>query len=318
MGWWIPQDRDEEEQGLCVEMSDADGVLHKVQLAHTGNRETVELLLRGMPIPACYGLPDTDGTLTSCLWQFIGQLHPLVSVFQVHWLHPFTWTERLCVYLCTLAFNALFELRARRTKHFLVPETGKFGYWVAKHVWTILYAVVIRVLVICPCCVKVWEDSDVTDAVVRLVRSKRLGNRLIVSLLAAHLAALAVSMRHAGVQFARAVLVSELITFYSWYFKFVPYFLVLFPIQRAIWFQGGSLTDYLLCRRQCCTYQASPNFIDKSFPRAVRPATPPCDDPPTVFFKLTTAQTHLAFFLGPALLVAFLLLVRADLAVLED
>lgn len=285
------------------------GVLRKVQLAHTGNRETVELLLQGMPIPACYGLPDTDGTLPSCLYQFIGQLHPLVSVFQVHWLHPFTWTERLAVYLCTLAFNALFELEARRTKHALVPETGKVGYWVVKHVWTILYAVVIRLIVICPCCIKVWEDADVPDAVLRLVRSKRLGNRFMCALLAAHFFGLAVSLR-AGM--VRGVVVSELITFYSWYLKFVPYFLVLFPIQRAIWFQGGTVCDYLMLRRDCCTYEASPNFNDPLFPRAVRPM--PVDEPSVVFFKLTTAQTHLLFFLGPALLVALFLLVRADLA----
>ena len=47
------------------------------------------------------------------------------------------------------------------------------------------------------------------------------------------------------------VLYSELVNFVSWFIRFTPLFLLLFPIHRAQWYQGGTLKDYLLLRRSC-------------------------------------------------------------------
>ena len=53
--------------------------------------------------------------------------------------------------------------------------------------------------------------------------------------------------------------------------KFAPLFLLLFPIHRAQWFQGGDLADYLLCRRGWYSYVDSPNYGNPDFPRCVAP-----------------------------------------------
>ena len=55
--------------------------------------------------------------------------------------------------------------------------------------------------------------------------------------------------------------------------KFTPLFLVLYPIHRAQWYQGGSLADYLLCRKSCCSYKRSQAYKDPQYPRCVRPDT---------------------------------------------
>ena len=47
---------------------------------------------------------------------------------------------------------------------------------------------------------------------------------------------------------ALLIFYSEVINFWFWFVKFTPLFLVLYPIHRAQWYQGGSLADYLLCR----------------------------------------------------------------------
>ena len=52
-----------------------------------------------------------------------------------------------------------------------------------------------------------------------------------------------------------------------------PLFLVLYPIHRAQWYQGGSLADYLLCRKSCCGYKRSKAYKDPQYPRCVRPDT---------------------------------------------
>ena len=48
-----------------------------------------------------------------------------------------------------------------------------------------------------------------------------------------------------------------------------------FVLSSAIyrWFQGGTLADYLLCRRYVWTYTSSPNYQDPKFPRCVEPDT---------------------------------------------
>ncbi|KAH8048354.1 voltage-gated potassium channel [Aureococcus anophagefferens] len=64
-----------------------------------------------------------------------------------------------------------------------------------------------------------------------------------------------------------AIFFSELVNFFLWFLKFAPLFLLLFPIHRAQWFQGGDLADYLLCKRGWCAYLDSPNYGNPDFPR---------------------------------------------------
>ena len=81
-----------------------------------------------------------------------------------------------------------------------------------------------------------------------------------------------------------------------WFVKFIPLFVVLYPIRRAQWYQGGSTADYVLCRRKCfifgcgsarcdrcyCADRTSWCSVDDSglakyedvdFPKSVRPET---------------------------------------------
>ena len=86
-------------------LSFRDTVLDFFFLREPGDRETVTLLMRGMPIPATYGFPDTDGTMKANAFEFVKQFHPSISICYVHPLHPFTARERFIVYMCTVAFN---------------------------------------------------------------------------------------------------------------------------------------------------------------------------------------------------------------------
>ena len=52
-----------------------------------------------------------------------------------------------------------------------------------------------------------------------------------------------------------------------------PLFFLLFPVDRARWFQDGALGDYVLCRRSLAAYRRSPRFLDAAFPRCVEPET---------------------------------------------
>ena len=72
---------------------------------------------------------------------------------------------------------------------------------------------------------------------------------------------------------ALLIFYSEVINFWFWFVKFTPLFLVLYPIHRAQWYQGGSLADYLLCRKSCCSYKRSQAYKDPQYPRCVRPDT---------------------------------------------
>ena len=53
--------------------------LDRFYLHDNGDRETVRLLMRGMPIPCTYGLPNTDGGILSNAREFTYLFHPLVS-----------------------------------------------------------------------------------------------------------------------------------------------------------------------------------------------------------------------------------------------
>ena len=72
---------------------------------------------------------------------------------------------------------------------------------------------------------------------------------------------------------ALLIFYSEVINFWFWFVKFTPLFLVLYPIHRAQWYQGGTLADYLLCRKSCCSYKRSQAYKDPQYPRCVRPDT---------------------------------------------
>ena len=69
-----------------------------------------------------------------------------------------------------------------------------------------------------------------------------------------------------------------------WFIKFLPLFIILFPIHKAMWFQekdfdgpipagagaGGNLFDYLLCRKSC---RYPGGYVKDDRPRCVQPET---------------------------------------------
>ena len=164
-----------------------------------------------------------------------------------------------------------------------------------KHVGTVVYAVLIRQLVICPClyepviaeaCAdrRTMSDQELARRARRLRRWKVRGDRIIVALLALHLLVIAGTIsvmtanNHEGysnrrVIYVNHILLSEGVNYFVWFVKFLPLFLLLFPIHRAQGFLGGSLSDYLLCRRHACAYASSDAYLDKTFPRRVEPET---------------------------------------------
>ena len=82
-------------------MSVRERVLDELYLTEPGNKATVELLMRGMPMPVTFGLPETDGTLASNAWGFVKLFHPAISICYVHPLCPFSSKERLVVFICS-------------------------------------------------------------------------------------------------------------------------------------------------------------------------------------------------------------------------
>ena len=80
------------------------------------------------------------------------------------------------------------------------------------------------------------------------------------------------------------VLYSEFLNFFVWFIKFLPLFIILFPIHKAMWFEtrdfdgpipagagaGGNLFDYLLCRKSC---RYPGGYVKDDRPRCVQPET---------------------------------------------
>ena len=133
--------------------------LDRFYLHDNGDRETVRLLMRGMPIPCTYGLPNTDGSILTNAREFTYLFHPLVSVFKVHPLCPFTAKERFVVFFCSVAFNFVWTafMEYHRGKISVLFGGGRSGdercamFYLVKNIVTTLYAVLIRQIVICPC-----------------------------------------------------------------------------------------------------------------------------------------------------------------------
>ena len=103
-------------------------------------------LLRGMPIPP-HGLPNTDGTILRTREVHVF-FHPLVSVFKVHPLCPFTAKERFVVFFCSVAFNFVWTafMEYHRGKIGVLFGGGRSGDGAAdvlfrKNIVTTLYAV---------------------------------------------------------------------------------------------------------------------------------------------------------------------------------
>ena len=91
--------------------------------------------------------------------EFTYLFHPLVSVFKVHPLCPFTAKERFVVFFCSVAFNFVWTafMEYHRGKISVLFGGGRSGrrrgamFYLVKNIVTTLYAVLIRQIVICPC-----------------------------------------------------------------------------------------------------------------------------------------------------------------------
>ena len=287
------------------------GILDKFYLFEPGDRDTVKLLMRGMPTPVTFGFPGCErGSIVENYVGFVRNFHPSLSIWLVHPLCPFSGKERLVVFLCSVAFNFLWT--AFTTFHEERVEDsisrtlggGVVLYALVKHTVTVVYAVLIRQIVICPCLYEpviraAFDDEThhtLSDAALayranKLRTWKRRGDRTILILLLVHIAMMAFSIifaalsnrlgflraEHVGVPPGHIILfyicASEAFNFFFWFVKFTPIFLIKYPIDRAIWFQGGTLKDYLLFRRPCSSYVSSHKYKDPDFPRCVLPET---------------------------------------------
>lgn len=285
-------------------------ILDEFFLLEDGDRETVRLLMRGMPLPVTFGFP---GCSRGAIWEnyvgFVELFHPFVSIFTVHPLCPFSKKERLVVWICSLAFNFVWTEVMNVQAKKIHDKLGKDPYmsytiFLTKHIVTVLYAVFIRQIVICPCLYEpiiraAFDDEThhtLSDAALafradKLRTWKRRGDRTILILLLVHIAMIVFSIAFAalsnrlgflsaqnvGVPPGHIILfyicASEAFNFIFWFAKFTPLFLIKYPIDRAIWFQGGTLKDYLLFRRSCSSYVSSHKYKDPDFPRCVLPET---------------------------------------------
>ena len=257
------------------------------------NRETIALFLRAdRELPATFGFPHTDGSLASNFEAFVEQNHPLVSIFLAHPLHPFTRFERAVVWACTLVFNLFVNLVTERTSLRtlaglapLVAGDSRARVLLAKHAVIFAYSLLIRTMVILPCCVAdaLAHKLEVFDADARASaraahlsdRARRLkdagdatlhalgivhGTMLIVgSALAVFADGDAVlSMRRVALD---TLTLEALNVSVLWFAKFAPLFLVLFPLHRAQWYTGGAAADYACGRRSLWGYADSPAFV---------------------------------------------------------
>ena len=135
-----------------------------------------------------------------------------------------------------------------------------------------------------------WRQESTKDLLSRarkLRRWKVRGDRVILALLVTHLVVIVLMIiiittenwRHLDEYssldeiFLNRIFGSEVVNFFIWFPKFLPLFLFLFPIHRAMWFQGGTECDYLKCKRSIFSYTRSYNYLDADFPRCVRPET---------------------------------------------
>lgn len=306
---WEPDDANEDDESIDAAAVDlarklasdrlsAEKHLAALFLILPGNRATIKLLMRGMPVPATFGFPGTDGTLASNVRAFVCQFHPFISIWLAHPLHPFSRKERCLVFLCSVAFNFFWTNKKTRDDDLLdqqeveaeLSANGEVTYYAVKYLLTLVYAVLIRQLVICPCFyAPLLTDFDLSmDAtpqrIITLSNRLRLyklnGDRTLLVIFVLHFAVIAsvvyytVTETHTNVNnyfFWSQIIYSEAINFLLWFVKFAPLFAFLYPIHRAAWFQDAKHSDYLYCKRSVRTYVNSDNFRNEHFPRCVEP-----------------------------------------------
>lgn len=281
--------------------------LRRLSLDNVGARELVRFLMRGMPVPATFGYPGTDGSWLANYVGYLSNINPVVSPFLAHPMHPFSRVERAVVWYCSTIFlfawsfteeaSSAFDERALdshrdASRSYLAlarrQELSFYGFVFVRFVAVILYAVLIRQLCICPCLYRrVIDDlhreidADATERhAAKLVRRKKFGDAALVWLAVAHTMFIGyvvawVCARERG---SNHVTLSEVGR--RWALNELKQqafnlawqsllFLGLFPVHRSMWFCGGSYRDYLCCRRRACAYARSPNFRDVNFPRCV-------------------------------------------------
>lgn len=336
LGRMIPENVDTLSASRAMSTCRRRDPLKLLYLRERENIETVRLLMRGMPIPCTYGFPGTDGTIFSNYTQFIKQFHPLISVWTAHPLHPFSRKERAVVFVCTVAFNMLWStyLALQRNKVVGVAQdfysTAALRFLTTKHACIVVYAVFIRQLVICPCPYNALldelydarSDRDIEalkEAADRLIRIKVTGDRVIVGLLMLHVAGIVgvivwlaswtvnsdAGRREEHLNTPGSALVSislsEVYNFFVWFVKFLPLFLLLYPIHRDAWFTNGKLQEYVLCQRHCAQYLRNQNYRDKRYPRCVEPVGEPAQSATLTHVLRDITQSyrsHLGFHLS--------------------
>ena len=254
------------------------------------------------------------------------QFPSLLSVWMVHPLCPFSGRERFVVFICSVAFNFLWTActtynarRVERNVSDILKCKGVCFWWfyfISKHTVTVIYAVLIRQLVICPCLYEPvirmacgdhthgWRQESTKDLLSRarkLRRWKVRGDRVILALLVTHLVVIVLMIiiittenwRHLDEYssldeiFLNRIFGSEVVNFFIWFPKFLPLFLFLFPDPSGDVVPGRDGSDYLKCKRSVFSYTRSYNYLRRGLPalRATRdvraaaePALPVADD----------------------------------------
>ena len=263
--------------------SGASGVFAQVVLVDNANAEAMKLLMRGMPRPATFGFPETDGTLMSNFKAFVRNFHPLFSACCAHPIHPFTRFERKFVYACSAIFSLL--VNQYMYTHFaawhghggyeacgVVELSGScakfmfsFKWLVAKWTLVIVYAVVIRQLVIRPQeTARVLELRDAMygdddgarrDAAResrRYLARKRDRQRWLVFLTVAHAGLLVMFAiiangldRASNAEIVEAMALQEALAVVHWFARFAPLFFFFFPAHRYQWYHRVPENDAL-------------------------------------------------------------------------
>jgi len=125
-------------------------------LTNANERWCMILMLRNKS----FGYPGTDGTFWSNWKQYMVNRHPLISIFRAHRLHPFSKKERaLCLWCsCCWSFFTATMMRFVYVDVCGGPllEDCTWGETAIASIFLALlvvpFEILIRVLVICPCC----------------------------------------------------------------------------------------------------------------------------------------------------------------------
>lgn len=167
----------------AMQVPDFDYAHRYLRLKTENDRWCMTLLLRNKS----YGYPNSNGTFWSNWYHYMMNRHPLISIFRAHKLHPFTKGERLLCLFCSTcwSFFTATTMRFVYSEFCGGPMLSECSYVqlilpaLVLALLVIPFEIIIRVIVICPCCresvLKLEGTEQEQEAIKRLEKQIKVG-----------------------------------------------------------------------------------------------------------------------------------------------